>query len=288
MTESEDVASEPGPAHGLVKWTSVYLARVGHLWYQNPKTLVTFVPRLFGAWKYMLAALAPRKLPRTLWQVARQSFRTFFRGFFVVLPIGIAVGLAVGVVARSMGELIQPKFASTVVFVLLRDACPLMLAVIQAARMGGSVAAKLATPDPRRAGFKRVGASDLMDLVVPQLVAALLTSGVFYFILSRCVIQGYLGLGSFSGVVRVDKDWYLSLESTRHALTLGAVKSVGFGILVAYTAAAFGIHAQERQMIGKGGMERIRNAVWESTVTSLLICTGLTVLLWNLSERLGV
>jgi ABC-type transporter Mla maintaining outer membrane lipid asymmetry permease subunit MlaE len=288
MTGPEEIAPESGPAHGLANWASAYLARVGHLWYENPKTLVTFVPRLLGTWKYVLADLAPRKLPGTLWQVARQFFRTFFRGFFVVLAIGIAVGLGVGVVARNMGELIQPKFGSTVVFALLRDAAPLMLAVVLAARMGSSVAAKLATPDPRRPGPKRVGASDLTELVVPHIVAALLTSGIFYFILSRCVIQGYLGLGSFSEVVRVDKDWYLSLESTRHALTLGALKSVGYGVLVAYTAAALGIQAREHQVIGKGGVERIQNAVWESTVTSLLLCTGFTVLLWNLSERPGV
>ena len=72
----------------------------------------------------------------------------------------------------------------------------------------------------------------------------------------------------------------LAVEPIQSALWFGVIKSMAFGNLVAFVASAFGIAARERSLRGAHRVNVVQNAVWETSVASILIATALSVLLW--------
>lgn len=269
-----------------VHWTAGLLERIGHLWVENPVTLVRFLFRLLGAWRCMLFDLSPRQLGRTIWRVISQTSRTFFRGVFAALALGLAIGFGTGAVARAAGPALQPVFASVVVIALLRDAAPLILAMFLAGRMGGSIAARLGSgiglgsPETQR-----VSEQDLTWQVLPYLFAAAITSAVFYSLGAYWIVKGYVSLGQVDSFLDASPVWYLSLSSTRSALQIGLVKAMAFGAMVAYVASAYGIAARERAFTGTRRVEDVQDAVWETSVTVVLIATAVSVILWLAVEE---
>jgi ABC-type transporter Mla maintaining outer membrane lipid asymmetry permease subunit MlaE len=267
-------------------WSIGVLERIGHLWLENPVNLVRFLFRLLGAWRCVFSDLSPRQVTRTLLRFLRQTSRTFFRGVFVVLALGIAIGFGTGAVARAAGPALQPMFASTVMIALLRDVAPLFLTLFLAGRVGGSIAARLGSglglrgPRP-----SRVSNQDLTWQVLPHLVAATITSAAFYVLGAWIIVKGYVSLGQPDRFLDASSSWYLSLGSTWSALQLGLVKSVAFGVMVAYVASAYGVAARERAFTGIRRVEDVQNAVWETNVTAVLIATAVSVVLWLLVEE---
>jgi ABC-type transporter Mla maintaining outer membrane lipid asymmetry permease subunit MlaE len=264
---------------GPVMWARTFVARVGHHWAENPWILATFAVRLLRAWRCLLVDLTPRQLGRTLWRFIRQTARTFVRGVFVVLALGLAIGLGTGVVARAAGPLLQPVFASVIVTVLLRDAAPLVLTLFLAGRMGGSIAANLGSSS-RPDGSPRVTDRDLTRLALPHLVAGTITAALFYSLGAYFIVRGYLSFGDPARFVEATPGWFLRTDPIQSALELGVVKSMAFGSLVAFAASAFGVAARERALKGRRGVDDVQNAVWETSVASILIATGLSILLW--------
>ena len=264
---------------GPVMWARTFVARVGHHWAENPWILATFAVRLLRAWRCLLVDLTPRQLGRTLWRFIRQTARTFVRGVFVVLALGLAIGLGTGVVARAAGPLLQPVFASVIVTVLLRDAAPLVLTLLLAGRMGGSIAANLGSSSGRD-GSSRVTDQDLTRLALPHLVAGTITAALFYSLGAYFIVRGYLSLGDPARLVDASPGWFLRTEPIQSALKFGVVKSMAFGSLVAFAACAFGVAARERALRGRRGVNDVQNAVWETSVVSILIATALSILLW--------
>ncbi len=150
----------------------------------QPRTswiLATFAARLLRSWRCLLVDLSPRQVGRTLWRFIHQTGRTFVQGVFVVLFLGLALGLGTGAVARAVGPLIQPMFASVDVTLLLSDAVPLALTLFMVGRTGGSIAARLATPDhPDLSTAPRGTDQDLTRVALPHLVAGTVTGALFY------------------------------------------------------------------------------------------------------------
>jgi len=273
-------AREPLRVRGR-NWLRGFVTRVGHLWVENPADLVRFSARLLGAWRSVLLDLSPRQLGRTLWRFIAQTGRTFLRGVFEVLGLGLAIGFGVGAVARAVGPALQPLFASIIVAVLLRDAIPLILVVFLAGRMGGSIAARLGGYFGQRPGDSPlVSDRDLTQLVLPHLVAGTLTAGVFYGLAAYFTVTGYLTFGEVQRFLADSPDWYFALDSTRSALGIGLVKSMLFGTIVVYVAAAYGIQVRERAEAGVRRSVDVQDAVWETSATVILLATGLSVLFW--------
>lgn len=273
-------APRPPLRQRAAHWSVGFLERVGHLWVENPLNLGRFFIRLLGAWRCVLFDLSPRQLGRTVWRLVTQTFRTFLRGFFVVLALGLAVGFGIGAIARAAGPALQPTFASVILPALLRDAAPLILTVLVAGRMGGSIAARLGSESlfPDRA--LPLSDSDLTWLVLPYLAAATITSAVFYSLGAWLIVKGYMSMGQPVRFLDTDPNWYLSLSSTRSALELGLVKSMIFGALVAFVASAYGVAARERALRGVRRVDDVQDAVWETSVTTVLLATALSVILW--------
>jgi ABC-type transporter Mla maintaining outer membrane lipid asymmetry permease subunit MlaE len=263
-----------------------FLARVGHLWIENPLNLGRFLLRLLSAWRCVLFDLSPRQLGRTIWRVISQTSRTFFRGVFAALALGLAIGFGTGAVARAAGPALQPLFASVVVIALLRDAAPLILALFLAGRMGGSIAARLGSGiglGPQET--PRVSDRDLTWHVLPYLFAATITSAAFYSFGAYWIVKGYVSLGQLDRFLDASPSWYLSLSSTQSALLIGLVKAMAFGAMVAYVASAYGVAARERAFTGARRVEDVQDAVWETSVTVVLIATVVSVVLWLAVEE---
>lgn len=262
-------------------WASRFVRRVGHHWAENPWILATFAVRLLRAWRCLLVDLSPRQLSRTLWRFIRQTGRTFTRGVFVVLGLGLALGLGTGAVAQAVGPLLQPVFASVIVTVLLRDAVPLALTLFMAGRMGGSIAARLGSPDDTDfAGAPRVTDHDLTRIALPHLVAGTITGALFYSLGAYCIVLGYLSMGDPVRILDASPGWFLRREPIPSALWFGVLKSMAFGNLVAFAASAFGIAVRERALRGARRVDDAQNAVWETSVVSILIATVLSFILW--------
>ena len=93
------------------------------------------------------------------------------------------------------------------------------------------------------------------------------------------------GRGTYDGLrpggcVNASPDWFLQLQPIRSALRFGVFKSMVFGHLVALVACALGIASRERSLSGIRRVDDVQNAVWETSVGSILVATLLSVLLW--------
>jgi ABC-type transporter Mla maintaining outer membrane lipid asymmetry permease subunit MlaE len=173
-----------------------------------------------------------------------------------------------------------------VVTALLRDAAPLILALFLAGRMGGSIAARLGSGIGLGSQeTPRVSDRDLTWHVLPYLFAATITSAAFYSFGAYWIVKGYVSLGQVDRFLDASPSWYLSLSSTQSALLIGLAKAMAFGAMVAYVASAYGIAARERAFTGARRVEDVQDAVWETSVTVVLIATAVSVILWLAVEE---
>ena len=288
MTSAAATPSSPrasaGSSGSVTRFLRRFVGRVGHAWVENPSTLIRFAARLAGAWRCFLFDLSPRELGSTLKRFSWQTLRTLFRGVFAVAGLGLAVGIGVGAVARAVGPGLQADFGRIVLVALLRDAGPLMLTVLIAGRMGGSIAARLGDS----AGDDRgISDRDLTRLVLPHLVAGTVSAALFYGLGAFLIVKGFVGLGDPARMLAADAEWYLRLRTTESALWLGFGKSAAFGGLVAYIASAYGLRARERAgQLGAWRRVDVRqDAVWETSVTAILLATAISVLFWLTVEE---
>lgn len=261
-------------------WLHRWLWRVGHVWVENPVSLVTFGWRLARSLVFGFAELGSPRGARLVGIGLQQTFKTFFRGVFPVAGLGLALGLGVGTVTSGLGLALRPVFDATVLVVLVRDALPLGLAVFLSARTGSPIAAKLATiPVTHDAPRIVFTARHLQEQVVPHLLAALATSVAFFVILAYASIAGYATGGSLAQLP------YAETLSFARRLTdpigQGVLKAALFGGVVVYVAAALGVQTAERFLARDDTSGDLHYAIWESTVTSVVVCTVLTIVLWQ-------
>lgn len=281
ITPQPERFSAPAGHHraGLSAWLRHLVVRTGHAWVENPLVLLRFAGQLLSAWRCLLFDLSPRQAGRTLARFTRQTVRTTLRGLFVVVGLSLAIGIGAGVVARSIGPGLRAEFARVVMVAVLRDATPLILTLLVAGRMGGSIAARLGG---FRAEDPRPSERELTGLVLPHLVAGTVSGALFYAVGAYCVALGYVSLGRPERLLDADPGWFLRLVAVQAALWTGIGKAALFGGMVAYVAAAFGLEARRRAaQVGEWRqVEARQDAVWETSVVSVLLATLLTVVLW--------
>jgi ABC-type transporter Mla maintaining outer membrane lipid asymmetry permease subunit MlaE len=255
---------------------------VRKIWWTNPHDLLIFARRLGSA--LFAVGWWPRFL--TLVTLLRQFLRTFFRGLPVVVGMAVAIGLGLGVLADRFGVLLLPLVEQTFVLATVRDAMPLILALLLTARSGASVATRLG--DDRQTHFKtgRADAKELLSTTLPHLVAGAATGWCFYRIAGALVLSGYHSRGSVSELVdgflpsiALPLDPELALD---RAVSEGSTKTALFGFIVAYVASGLGIATNE--FPHRSALQRavaLQDAVWESGVTSIILCLLAAIVWWN-------
>jgi ABC-type transporter Mla maintaining outer membrane lipid asymmetry permease subunit MlaE len=263
---------------GVRGWALRVLDRIGHVWFENPMTLVAFIGRLFAAAPLGLAALGSSRAGSVATRLGQQFFRTLIRGVVLVAALGIAGGLVIGTLSRIGGSFLQPLIEEGVLKVVVRDLAPLGLAVALAGRMGVSITAKLAVLPARLKRETLVfGRREINEFVVPQLVAGLTTAPLLFFLLAWFLLAGYESSGRLMELLYASPGRFFVPELWP-PLAAGAWRSAGFGWVVAFVASALGVRAAERFASSGGEEIELTNAVWESSVTAILICTAFTII----------
>jgi len=274
--------------HRFEGWLVEYGRRLRQLFVENPKSLWRYLVRL-GTACFVDPFHLLQRLPRFRTIVA-QSFRSFMRGWPVVVVFAIVIGFGLGAVADRFGVILQPLLEQTVLLSVVRDAAPLMLAVFLTARMGASIAARLA--DDRQTEAPPTGpfdSSQLLHLTLPHLVAGAVSGFLFYRIAAFFVVAGFRSMGDFgafwpelwgSDVISLDRQLPLV-----QATSWGSLKGALYGFLVAFAASALGIAASERRNFGRQRAIDVQNAVWESGVLALLLCLVLALVFWQIQPN---
>lgn len=276
--------------HRFEGWLVEYGRRLHKLFVENPQSLWSYSKRLGMAF-----VLDPMRLPDRLppfRAIVSQTFRTFMRGWPVVVGFGLVIGLGLGAVADRFGVVFLPLLEQTVLFSVVRDAAALMLAVFLTARMGASIAARLADDrQTERPGGGRYEAKQLLALCFPHLVAGAVTGWAFYRIAVVFIIAGFRSMGD-PGALWPEL-WQSELVSADRtlplvqAVTWGSLKGAVYGLVVAFTACALGIATSERNAFGRQRAIDVQNTVWESGVTALFICIALAAVFWQLQPNPG-
>jgi ABC-type transporter Mla maintaining outer membrane lipid asymmetry permease subunit MlaE len=271
-------------------WLVEYGRRLHKLFIENPRALWIYATRLGRA-----LVLDPRHLPDRLpplRAIVSQSFRTFMRGWPVVVGFGLVIGLGLGAVADRFGVVLLPLLEQTLLISVVRDGAALVLAVFLTARMGASIAARLADDrqtEPAAGG--RYEAKQLLALSLPHLIAGAVTGWAFYRIALVLIIAGFRSMGD-PGVLWPEL-WQTELVSLDRTLPLvqaatwGSLKAAVYGVVVAFAACALGIATSERKAFGRQRAIDVQNTVWESGVTALFICMALAAVFSQVQPNAG-
>jgi ABC-type transporter Mla maintaining outer membrane lipid asymmetry permease subunit MlaE len=276
--------------HRFEGWLVEYGRRLRQLFVENPKALWHYLTRL-GAALLRDPAQLPERLPR-LRVIVAQTFRSFMRGWPVVVVFGIVIGFGLGAVADRFGQLLHPLLEQTVLLSVVRDGAPLILAVFLTARMGASIAARLADDRQTEAPPEgRFDSKQILALSVPHLVAGAVTGWLFYRIAVLFISAGFRSMGDLGAFW--SELWGSDLISLDRALPLvqatfwGSLKAALYGFVVALAACALGIATSERRSFGRQRAIDVQNTVWESGVMALFICVALALLLQSLQPNFG-
>ena len=254
------------------------LDRTGQVWVTNVGVLFSFGVRLLAATGEGLAAIGSRGgFVRVVRLTLGQIFKTLSRGALDVLLLGTVLGLGLRTVMEQVGFL-RPLFESVFMPIFIRDGLPLGLAVLVAARSGAPVSLQLAIrplthgiDDP----YRKSG--DLNTQVWPHLVSIPVTTALFFLVGQLFLMIGYTFDGS-------SLHWPLAVDYYTTFLTsvvAGSWRAMLFGFIVAFVACALGVEAAE-QRPDNLAEAKLHEAAWESTVTSIFICTIVTAALWIL------
>ena len=250
--------------------------RIGQLWVTNIGVLVAFGLRLFASAGAGLAEIGSKRgVVRVTKLTLGQTFRTLSRGALDVLLLGTVLGLGLRTVVDQLG-VVRPIFESAFMPIFIEGGLPLGLAVLVAARSGAPVSLMLAIRplthgehDP----YRRAG--DLNAHVMPHLVSAPVTTALFFVVGQVFLMIGYTFDGS-SLHWTLARDYYTAFLDPVMA---GAWRAMLFGFVVAFVACALGVEAAERRPADPA-QTKFQDAAWESTVTSIMICTLVTAGLW--------
>lgn len=252
------------------------LGRIGQLWFTNLGVLATFGLRLIGATGAGLAEIGSRDgVVRITKLTLGQVFGTLSRGALDVLLLGTVLGLGLRVVVDQLGP-VRPLFESAFMPVFIEGGLPLGLAVLVAARSGAPVSLMLAIrPLTHREADPYGKAGALNAAVWPHLVSAPVTTALFFAVGQIFLMVGYTFDGS-------SLHWALAMDyytAFLDPVVAGAWRALLFGFVVAFVACALGVEAAETRPVDPA-QARFQDAAWESTVTSILICTVVTAALW--------
>jgi ABC-type transporter Mla maintaining outer membrane lipid asymmetry permease subunit MlaE len=267
-----------------------FLDRTGHVWVENPWSVLTFPVRFAKAMLFTRRAKGRQDHWRLWVLTLEQIGRTTLRGLFPTVGVGVVMALAVGAVSRGIGSLARPLVETAVFENHFANILPLVLLMIVVLRNGSSIAAKLAAMpmlaqrEPWLIPSLRFDDDELLDNTAPHLVASVLSALPFYVVLTWFAVAGYIAHGELTGPIWTSprSGWeFLELQNLRPSLAAGLAKSALYCLVVAWVSLALGIQAAERVLGPSSEQSDFFNAVWESGVTSLLLCLTIGVMTWT-------
>ena len=266
-------------------WIKASLARVGHLWVENPWYLLGLFFRFFATdadKATLLFSTAEQKRSGYL----RQTARSFMRTIFPIIGIGIIAGVILGNLGAELGLITQRIFEDAAFSILLRDVLPLILSVTLIARFGSSIAAKFSFLKVTRSYIPsneeevpRISSKQLRRLVTPYIVSGMLTCIPFYLCIVWFAISGYVNEGAVRLIsIRETRD-FLTQQNLTDSFMKGGALSIVYGGVIAYISSGIGIEYAEKTIYDGQTEDDNYYAVWESSAFSLLVCITINIIL---------
>ncbi len=213
--------------------------------------------------------------------VVRSMYEIGVRSLPVVALTGTFIGmvLAVQTFHQFRGFGMETKLGAVINLSMCRELGPVLAATMLAGRVGSAIAAELGTMRVTEQidALESMGASSIHHLVVPRLLACLLTIPSLTII---AVLMGVVGGGFYCiYIFNVDSYFYVnnSLEETQTwDLFYGVVKSVFFGATIAIISCYRGFHCDPG---AEGVGHAATTAFVQSFVIILVLDLGISVLL---------
>ena len=203
-----------------------------------------------------------REFVQQAWFVASV---TIFPTMLVAIPFGAVIALELGTLARQIGA--QSFTGSASVLAIIREASPIVVALLIAGAGGSAICADLGSRKIRDEidAMEVLGISPVQRLVVPRVLATTLVAvalnglvsvvGVIGGYFFNVVLQGGTPgayLASFSALAQLPDLW------------TGEIKALIFGLLAGVVASYKGLNAG-------GGPKGVGDAVNQSVVITFLL-----------------
>ena len=203
-----------------------------------------------------------REFVQQAWFVASV---TIFPTMLVAIPFGAVIALELGTLARQIGA--QSFTGSASVLAIIREASPIVVALLIAGAGGSAICADLGSRKIRDEidAMEVLGISPVQRLVVPRVLATMLIATALNGLVSVVgVIGGYFFnvvlqggtpgayLASFSALAQLPDLW------------TGEIKALIFGLLAGVVASYKGLNAG-------GGPKGVGDAVNQSVVITFLL-----------------
>lgn len=239
-------------------------------WLNNVLALIRFVFDLIGGIGSALGDIGSQYFGRLMRRTAAQTSKAFVRGVFVFLAIGVLGAWQAHKLTAALGPLVLPLLETYVLPVLIQSVVPLIVALVVIARSGTALIMKFAfRPLESGDADPLLNAAQIQREVLPEFIAVVSTSAVFYGILSCCLLIGLAGEGLvFQNVVN-----FMQRAALERSLIEGLVRATISGGVVAFVACALGIHAANEYSPKTHPMKTLRYKIWESNIISLIICS---------------
>ena len=206
------------------------------------------------------------------------------------LPIVTLISVLIGLILAFVGAVQLEMFgaqiyvANLVGLGMAREMGAMMTGIIMAGRTGAAFAAQIGTMQVNEEidALQTMGISPMDFLVMPRMIALIVMMPLL------CLYANFMGIlgGMFVGITMLDISFAQYLEQTRSAIdmtdfSLGLVKSIVFGIIVAMSGCLRGIQC------GRSSTA-VGNAATSAVVTGIVLIVIFDSLLTVIYSFLGI
>lgn len=209
-------------------------------------------------------------------QTAFVAGAAFLPTVFVTIPVGVTLSIQFSVLAGQVGA--SSLAGAATGLVIIRQAAPLVAAMLLAVAVGSAVCADLGSRTMREEiqAMEVMGVSPVRRLVVPRLAALMtvgvLLTGITFFVgyVAGYIFNVFLQNGTAGSFIAT-----FSSFSDVGDMWLAFAKSIVFGIIVAIVSCQKGLASH-------GGPAGVANSVNAAVVESILLLMFVNVLMSQL------
>ncbi|BBX14096.1 putative YrbE family protein [Mycobacterium novum] len=200
----------------------------------------------------------------------------FLPTVFVTIPVGVTLSIQFSVLAGQVGA--SSLAGAATGLVIIRQAAPLVAAMLLAVAVGSAVCADLGSRTMREEiqAMEVMGVSPVRRLVVPRLAALMtvgvLLTGITFFVgyVAGYIFNVFLQNGTAGSFIAT-----FSSFSDVGDMWLAFAKSIVFGIIVAIVSC-------QKGLASRGGPAGVANSVNAAVVESILLLMFVNVLMSQL------
>jgi phospholipid/cholesterol/gamma-HCH transport system permease protein len=185
--------------------------------------------------------------------------------FVTALSTGMVMSLQFGLgLEKFGGKLYIPKIVS---LSIVREIAPVFCSLMLAARVGAGIASELGSMKVTQQidAMRALGTSPIKRIVIPRILAALITVPLLCIFGNLLGIFGALVVGTFE--LGLDPRFFLQKVLTTISFTdyfTGLAKTFFFAFFISVTACYFGLNV-------KGGTQDVGSATTKAVVTSSIL-----------------